>query len=102
MDLWSLNHFLSGVVFIGWLSISGVDTPLLFAIYLVITIGWEVYESLRGIHEYKANKIFDVVTGVLGFLVAYTWVPGMSLLIVLTVLYFALEIHGYLTYRRGT
>jgi len=67
LDLWSVNHFLSGVVFTGWMLEAGLDIWIVFIIYASLAVGWEIYETIKKLHEHIGNKIMDVVTGIAGF-----------------------------------
>ena len=69
LDLWSLNHFLSGIVFAGWMFFFGLSIEKIFIVYFIIAVGWELYELLEKTRaqEYLGNKIMDVVTGIAGF-----------------------------------
>lgn len=78
---------------------------LIFLVYMVLAIGWEVFEILRKIHEYTGNKIMDVVTGGLGFVVVYAFYTmgqpmSLLLLIISTIVYILLEIQGFISYKR--
>ena len=67
MDLWSINHILSGVIAGGVLFAIGVSFNVALVISLVLFIGWEVAEASMGIFEHKLNMTMDVVFDLLGF-----------------------------------
>lgn len=103
LDLWSVVHFLSGVVFIGWMLLFGFGVGVIFPIYLVLIIVWEIFEHKREIHEHMPNKFVDIVIGLLGFLSVFVLVDGGSqmplyLLIVLTLVFLIMNLLGLSAY----
>ncbi|HEY4489917.1 MAG TPA: hypothetical protein VJC12_01525 [Candidatus Paceibacterota bacterium] len=105
LDLWSVNHVLSGVLYTGWILKLGFGYQFIFITYFVLAVGWEFYEKYVGVKEHLENQIMDVVTGVAGFFMVY--IPDIywnqisySALIVLSIIFIFLEIHGYITYKK--
>lgn len=79
IDLWSLVHFLSGML----LAAGCVYVALGFAHALMLIsallIGWEILEWLAGISETAGNIILDLIIGVAGFLLAMHWYLGRGM-----------------------
>tara|TARA_Y100000310_G_scaffold73282_1_gene69449 strand:- start:1167 stop:1574 length:408 start_codon:yes stop_codon:yes gene_type:complete len=73
LDLWSLTHFVCGLVLgsVSVLLIGSFGWSLL-VVFVVMTV-WELYEFKTGIIEEVPNKILDVVVGLIGFVVFYLW-----------------------------
>jgi|SRR3989344_8948454 len=71
LDLWSVNHTLAGGLLGATIFFFHINFFFGFLISLVIMIVWEIIEILNNIHEEKCNKIMDVVTGILGFVLIY-------------------------------
>ncbi len=79
VDLWSVVHFLSGLLIgtaLFWLGFS-FPVALLFAVLLVIA--WELYEWLLGIIEVSPNVALDIGIGLLGFGLAAYWQYGLGM-----------------------
>ncbi|MEO5635017.1 MAG: hypothetical protein ABIR14_00285 [Candidatus Paceibacterota bacterium] len=105
LDLWSVNHFLSGVVFTGWMLFLHFESFTILFSYLFVAIGWEVFEKFRGIHEHMGNRVVDVIVGVLGVFTVYIFaVQGTRMsfqsLIIITLIFLLMELHGFITYRQ--
>jgi hypothetical protein len=67
LDLWSIPHFLVGVLL--WL----VGLDLVWVTVLAVT--WEIIEATSRVHEYPTNRVMDVVLAVAGWTVA-AWVSS--------------------------
>ena|SRR3989338_3419759 len=104
LDLWSVNHFLSGVVFAGWMFVLGSNLLVTFILYLAISMGWEIFEIFHKVKEDIGNKMIDVAIGVMGFFLIYILNADGSFnlysLIAVTIIYISMEMHGYFTYER--
>jgi hypothetical protein len=59
LDLWSIPHFLVGVLL--WL----VSVDLIWVTVLAVT--WELIESASRVHERPTNRVMDVVLAVAGW-----------------------------------
>jgi hypothetical protein len=73
VDLWSINHILSGVVLGALLWPLGVSFGVSLIIAVVLFVGWEVVEILIGIKEHMPNMVMDVVCDLAGFFVTGYW-----------------------------
>jgi hypothetical protein len=70
VDMWSLIHFLSGIM------ISGIAFLFLqpfssFVFVFVVAVLWEVFEAMVGIGEDIANYVTDIVIAVVGYVFTY-------------------------------
>ena len=104
-DLWSVNHLLSGFLYAGWIIKLGFDYKFIFVSYFILAVAWEIYEKVSGIKEHIENQVMDVVTGVVGVIIFYflstsNYRVSIWVLILLTIAFTALEISGYLAYKR--
>jgi hypothetical protein len=73
LDLWSLIHFVCGLVFGSIMVLFTGSFGLSFLVVFILKIVWEIYEFKTGIIEEVPNKILDVVVGLIGFVVFYFW-----------------------------
>lgn len=80
VDLWSINHLLFGVIaasFCIWFRL-GFWTSV--TISLVVMILWEIFEIWHdSIFEHNPNIIFDVILGLVGFLITYYLIQAKNL-----------------------
>ena len=108
LDLWSIPHFLFGILMAMLPPLAGMPLFSALLLTLVLGIGWEFYEKLAGIKETTLNGIFDVILPVVAFtgtsflLLAYQF--HYDDLVVITVavalLYGYTNLSGWLAYRR--
>jgi hypothetical protein len=88
IDLWTIPHVLSGVVFAGFLDYFGFNFLGNFLIYSFFNIGWEFFELYAfNVHEHIPNKIMDVVTGWIGFFVMYLLIIKIDIALIIPYLY---------------
>ena len=100
LDLWSLNHFLSGIVYAGWMFEWGFSLWFVFISYFIFAVVWELYELYADIFEHLGNKTMDIVTGVVGFFLLYsTDIFNIKNLWVITIVYIILELYCYIDYQ---
>ena len=102
-DLWSVNHFLGGVI-LAQLTVSfnlSFWSGLVLAVFLMM--GWELYELAMGIEESAYNKSTDIGFGVLGFLFHVFFLIKLKyykyIFISIFIVFIILELLGYLAYR---
>ena len=106
IDLWSLNHVLSGGVLAGLLIFIGLPFWVSFLAALSLILGWEIYEIVKGIEEPIGNKIMDVVTGILGFIVMYPLFMKMDeisriiIFAIISTIFLFLELWGFIAYKK--
>lgn len=72
LDFWSIPHiivgFLLGFIFFDLLNFSMIIS---LAVVAILKIGWEIWEEKFLIKEVFSNKVFDVLCGIVGFLILY-------------------------------
>ena len=68
LDLWSIPHFVGGVL------LGLFDVPLLSITLLVV--GWELVESVSRIYEHLANRVADIILALVGWLLAQLLFAG--------------------------
>jgi hypothetical protein len=105
INLWTVNHFLSGVVVVGWVLKLGFNVWLAFLVYFILAIAWEIVEFYLGEFEVLGNKIMDVMSGLIGFWLVYYFIimqRSLSIYFVIscTVVYLILEILCLIDYRK--
>ena len=70
IDLWSLNHILAGSILACLFLFFNVHFFPAIAISFFILLGWEFYELTHNVCETIYNRIFDMIVGMAGFLIA--------------------------------
>ena len=101
LDLWSLNHVLGGMLIAGIFIFLNIDLKLALILSFLITLSWEIYEVKKGLHEAPTNKVFDLLTNLLGVYLMYA-VVALNIIdtnaVFTTVLlcFIILEIWGFL------
>ncbi len=103
VDFWSVNHFLAGTVLAGLFYFLKQDVYVAIITSFILMVLWEVFERYRGIVESLGNRVFDVITGLVGFgimvyLMSTAWAPKFPLFLVLFIIFCVLEIWGYIEY----
>jgi hypothetical protein len=80
LDLWSVPHFLTGMVVAFALYFFGFETVSAFVIAFLLLVGYEMFEALVKIEETRWNRALDVVIGMLSFTPTFLMVPHLSAL----------------------
>ena len=78
IDLWAVEHFLTGFFCAFAIFIFGLDFKKVFVIFLIGIILWEIGERLFSIDEMLVNSVVDIFIGVLGFISAYYFIPKIA------------------------
>lgn len=109
IDLWSVVHFLFGVLFVFAADYFELTFLAALITLTVLTTIWEVVEHFSvGATEYLSNRVTDVIFAGLGFLFMYflllvNTVPKETYILIfsfLTLLFVALNIKGWLNFRK--
>lgn len=106
-DLWMIAHTVGGAL-IGFLILYYVPIGRFWAylIGFVLLAGWELIEVWFQIEETTENRLLDVVTGLIGFTLAYELgirlLPQaqFALLVYSVIMSATLNVLGWLDYRR--
>lgn len=67
LDLWSVPHFLSGMVVAFSLFFLGFEARSAFVIAFLLLVGYELFEAVAEIEETRWNRVLDVVVGMVSF-----------------------------------
>ncbi len=65
IDLWSLSHFLFGVILFFYLKPDRKYVNFLFI--LIVATLWEFFEIFVRVFEYSTNRVSDVIVTFVGF-----------------------------------
>lgn len=108
LDLWSIPHFLFGVL-TGFLPpLTGMSFLTALALTVILAMLWEIYEKFVDIKETVQNSLLDIVLPIVAFtltsliLRAYPLHPDDLLVAATAVLalYLFTNLSGWLAYRR--
>jgi hypothetical protein len=105
IDFWSVNHTLAGGVIAGSTIFLNFSFWLSVAILLSLTIIWEIYETVKNIHETTKNRVIDVIVAVIGYILMYIVMNAeilnnVILFTVITISFVTLNILGNMAYRK--
>lgn len=78
LDLWSVPHFLSGLVLGIALFYLGFDLRAAAVIAFLLLVGYEMFESIAKIEETRANRILDVLVGMSSCIPALIFAPAIA------------------------
>jgi hypothetical protein len=105
LDFWSVNHVLLGGVLLGTFLFAHFTLNLALVFSILFMISWEFYEIVKGIREQPGNKIFDVLTGIIGFFLFHYLLniyPLVNIYLIFMFLFDALEAWGwYASHKNG-
>jgi hypothetical protein len=110
IDLWTVVHFLTGVLLGFTLFIFDFPIPLIwvFVVVLVFLVLWELFEYIRKIKETAGNRIVDILIAVVGFALTMFAYPILEpefaniIGIIILVIYLTLGLSGWLAYEVRT
>lgn len=68
IDLWSIPHFLFGIIGFYILYKAGFKKITSFALVFLFAVLWEMFEFFTPVQEYFTNIVTDVVLALLGFI----------------------------------
>lgn len=108
LDLWSIPHFLFGILMAFVPPLTGLSLLAALSLTLILALVWELYEKLVDIKETVLNSLFDIILPIVAFtstsyaLLAYPLHPHDLLVVVSAVLflYIFTNLSGWLAYRR--
>ena len=107
-DLWSIPHFLFGILMSFLPPLAGISFLTALALTLILAMLWEIYEKFVAIKETVQNSLLDIILPIVAFtLTSYILLIHSfrrdELLVVASavlVLYLFTNISGWLAYRR--
>ena len=75
LDLWSVPHFLSGMVMAFCIFFLGFEVRAALVIAFLLLVGYEMFEVIAKIEETRWNRTLDVVVGMASFVPTFLIVP---------------------------
>jgi len=107
-DLWSIPHFLFGVLMAFVPQLIGVSFLTALSLTLILAMCWEIYEKFMDIKETIQNSLLDVILPVVAFtLTSYLLLiyplhydDSLVLMSAVLALYTFTNVSGWLAYRR--
>jgi hypothetical protein len=97
LDFWSIPHIIIGALLVWIFWFIGLNIYWNFIGSFFLILGWEFFELyVLDVHEHFPNKVFDVLTGVIGFFIMYYFIQKQGLMnllgwqVSLSVIYFSL------------
>lgn len=107
-DLWSIPHFLFGILMGFVPPLTGISFLTTLSLTLILAMLWEVYEKLVEIKETVPNSLLDIVLPIVAFTLTSYFISAYPLehseLLVITgavlLVYIFTNISGWLAYRR--
>jgi len=102
LDIWSLNHFLSGFVLSGFFMFIDLSLWVAFILSFIIMLSWEIYERTNNfLMEQSGNQVLDIITGLAGFFIMYYLImsgkfENSTLFIITLVSFLILETWGFI------
>ncbi len=84
LDLWSVPHFLSGMLVAFGLYFTGFEFRSAFIIAFLLLVAYEMFEVIVQIEETRWNRTLDVVVGMLSFTPTILLLPQMGRIQALT------------------
>lgn len=108
LDLWSIPHFLFGILMAFLPPLIGISLLSALSLTLILALVWEVYEKLIGIKETVLNIVSDFILPIVAFtatalvLRAYPLHREDVVVVASAVLflYIFTNLSGWLAYRR--
>jgi hypothetical protein len=108
LDLWSIPHFLFGVLTSFLPQLLGISFLTALSITIILAMLWEVYEKFADIKETVLNSLFDILLPIVAFVLSSVVVISNSFhhddLLVIAVAIFLVYLFtltsGWLAYRR--
>lgn len=71
IDMWTLTHFLFGVILFFPFTIKKVNIYIQIILTFLVAFFWEVFEISVKIIEYPTNRVVDIFVTVLGLILFY-------------------------------
>ena len=69
IDLWSVVHFLWGVIVPSVLLLFALPVWLVAVLSETMFVGWEFFEKWKGITEYFSNRVTDIIIDSVGMVI---------------------------------
>lgn len=107
-DLWSIPHFLFGVLMAFLPPLLGISILTALSLTVILAMLWEVYEKLVEIKETVQNSLLDIILPIVAFMLTtriLLWNKFYTdqiqvIAIAVFILYVFTNVSGWLAYRR--
>lgn len=107
-DLWSIPHFLFGILTAFIPPLTGVSLLIALTITLLFALFWELYENFIGVKERIQNSLLDIILPIVAFtltsylflLYSFTYEELVVFASAVGLVYLFTNISGWLAYRR--
>lgn len=107
-DLWSIPHFLFGILMAFLPPLTGISLLTALALTLILAMLWEIYEKFVQIRETVQNSLLDIILPIVAFtltsyilrIYSFQYNDLLVIAIAVLVLYTFTNISGWLAYRR--
>ena len=66
-DLWSIPHFLFGILMAFVPSLTGISFLTALALTIILAMLWEIYEKFVAIKETIQNSLLDIILPIVAF-----------------------------------
>ncbi|MCR4276264.1 MAG: hypothetical protein NUV90_02690 [Candidatus Parcubacteria bacterium] len=107
-DLWSIPHFLFGILMAFLPSLAGTSFLTALALTIILAMLWEIYEKFVQIRETVQNSLLDIILPIVAFtltsyilrIYSFQYSDLLVIAIAVLVLYTFTNISGWLAYRR--
>ncbi|MCR4333814.1 MAG: hypothetical protein NUV60_02265 [Patescibacteria group bacterium] len=67
-DLWSIPHFLFGILMAALSPLTGIPFLTILAFTIILAMLWEIYEKFVDIKETTQNSLLDIILPVVAFI----------------------------------
>ncbi|OGG59857.1 hypothetical protein A2765_04705 [Candidatus Kaiserbacteria bacterium RIFCSPHIGHO2_01_FULL_56_24] len=98
LDLWSVPHFLSGMVVGFSLFFLGFALNAALTIAFLVLVAYEMFEVIAQIEETRWNRILDVVVGMASFTPTFLLAPHFNQPYVIVLFIIVLALDGVLSF----
>lgn len=107
-DLWSIPHFLFGMIMAFLPFVTPISLIASFSLMLLLALLWEIYEKIIHINETVTNNLFDVLLPVISFVFLAMFLEKSDinhstiivLLIATIIIYLFTNISGWFAFKR--
>lgn len=107
-DLWSIPHFLFGILMAFVPSLTGISFLTALSLTIILAMLWEIYEKFVDIKETIQNSLLDIILPIVAFtmtsyalrIYAFNYDELLVAAIAISILYLFTNISGWLAYRR--
>lgn len=107
-DLWSIPHFLFGILMAFVPPLTGVSFLTALALTVILAMLWEIFEKFVAIKETVQNSLLDMILPIVAFMLtsyalriySFRYDEVLVIATAVLVLYTFTNLFGWLAYRR--